>query len=259
MGTNDFSSHLQRDQKRQEIEIADLTVVPSRFVERTIRELYPDKTIARARYGVDAEFWTPRGSAKPSGPLQFVYAGRISVPKGIPLLLEAWSKAALSDARLELVGSWMLAEGKRRSLPAGVTWCPSLPPAALRSKFQNADVFVFPSFAEGLALVLLEAMACGLPVMASEASGAADVVAKNCGVVFPTGNMHKLVEYLRWFGERRDELASMSKAATLQARYCAWEDYRSSLTRAISELGILPSSHTISCDPREPREASSKR
>jgi glycosyltransferase involved in cell wall biosynthesis len=104
-------------QKRQEMALADLTFVASRYVEVTIREFYPHKNIARIPYGVDGEFWTPAASNEQPEPLRFIYAGNVSVRKGMPLQIEARSKAGLRDAELALVGSWGLADSKRRSLP----------------------------------------------------------------------------------------------------------------------------------------------
>src|SRR5262249_46157463 len=144
------------EQKRQEMALADLTLVPSRYVEATIREFYPHKEIALAPYGVDVEFWTPGPTNKPARPLRFIFAGHVSLPKGAPLLIEAWSKAKLRDAELMLVGSWMLADSKRRSLPPGIKWFLPCSSQALRDRYRESHVFVFPSFAEGLALVLLE-------------------------------------------------------------------------------------------------------
>src|SRR5262245_11470683 len=119
------STHHQRlEQKREEIALADITFVASRYVESTIREFYPLKHIARVPYGVDLDFWAQSPQQKPTGPLRFIYAGQISLRKGIPFLIEAWSKAQLRDARLILVGSWALAERKRLALPSGVEWHP---------------------------------------------------------------------------------------------------------------------------------------
>jgi starch synthase len=228
--------YLRLEQKRQEMELADLTLVPSSFVECTIREFYPHKEIARAPYGVDSEFWTPGPTNKPSGPLRFIFAGQVSLRKGVPFLIEAWSKAALRDAELELVGSWELAESKRRSLPAGVIWCRPCSREALRDRYRDSHVFVFPSFAEGLALVLLEAMACGLPAIASEASGGPEVIAGGCGMVVPTGDLDVLIERLRWFDRHRDGLPAMSRAARAQAERYSWGNYRSLVRRAVSKL-----------------------
>jgi glycosyltransferase involved in cell wall biosynthesis len=224
------------EQKRQEMALADLTLVPSRYVEATIREFYPHKEIALAPYGVDVEFWTPGPTNKPARPLRFIFVGHVSLRKGAPLLIEAWSKAELRDAELMLVGSWMLSDSKRRSLPSGIKWFPPCSSQALRDRYRECHVFVFPSFAEGLALVLLEAMACGLPVIASESSGASDVMTTGSGFVTPPGDLDRLVELLRWFDLHRDELPAMGREARSQAERCTWSNYRSLVTRAVSKL-----------------------
>jgi alpha-maltose-1-phosphate synthase len=224
------------EQKRQEMALADLTLVPSRYVEASIREFYPYKEIALAPYGVNVGFWTPGPTNKPSGPLRFIFAGQVSLRKGIPLLIEAWAKAGLRDAELVLVGPWMLAESKRRSLPSTIKWFPPCAPDALRNQYREADVFVFPSFAEGLALVLLEAMACGLPVIASESSGASEVVTAGCGFVVPPGDRDQLVELLTWFDQHRDELTAMGREARSQAAACTWTNYRNLVRGAVCKL-----------------------
>jgi glycosyltransferase involved in cell wall biosynthesis len=225
-----------REQKRQEMALADLTLVPSRFVEATIREFYPHKDIARAPYGVDAEFWTPGQINKPPGPLRFIYAGHASLRKGTPLLIEAWSKAELRDAELALVGPWMLADSKRRSLPPGVKWFPPCSSHALRDRYRESDVFVFPSFAEGFGLVLLEAMACGLPAIASEATIGPEIITADSGFITPAGDLDRLVELLRWFDRHRDELPVMGREARAQAARCTWSNYRSLVIGAVSKL-----------------------
>jgi glycosyltransferase involved in cell wall biosynthesis len=70
---------------------------------------------------------------------------------------------------------------------------------ALRDHYRRADVFVFPSFFEGLALVLLQAMACGLPTIAAAAMGSADVLTEASVRLLPVGDPDGLVDSLRWF------------------------------------------------------------
>jgi starch synthase len=221
-------------QKRREMELADLVLVPCSFVERTIRAFHPHKKLARAAYGVDVEFWRPAAQRAEGGSLRFVYAGQLSLQKGIPVLLSAWEAAALQDAELELVGAWRLAESKRVVLPRGVRWSPPCARNALRERYRAADVFVFPSFFEGFGLVLLEAMACGLPAIASEASAGPDVLTEACGRVVPTGNVDALVESFRWFDRHRGRLPEMRRAARERAESFTWENYRRSVTAAVA-------------------------
>ena len=230
--TND----IRLEQKRHEIELADLTLVASRYVESTVREFYPHKEIARTPYGIDIEFWKPTLHQKKPGPLRFIYAGNITVRKGVPLLIEAWSKAGLRDAELSLVGSWGLAESKRRSLPRDVRWIPPCSSQALRDHYRGADVFVFPTYSDGFGLVLLEAMACGLPAIASEASIGPEIITADSGFIAAPGDLDQMVELLRWFDQHRDELPAMSRNARAGAARSTWSNYRQLVTEAVSKL-----------------------
>jgi glycosyltransferase involved in cell wall biosynthesis len=222
-------------QKEREMELADVVLAPSDFVRKTIAQFH-DKRVALVPYGVDVEFWRPPTQPKPAGALRFICAGQISIRKGTPLLLEAWRRADLSEAELELVGSWHLADEYKRQLPRGVSHRPACDSSTLRERFQAADVFVFPSFFEGFGLVLLEAMACGLPAIATEATAGPDVLDNNTGKVIKTGDVDALVEALRWFAQNRHKLPQMSKAARVKAEACTWDDYRRRMTDAVASF-----------------------
>jgi glycosyltransferase involved in cell wall biosynthesis len=263
------------------MELADLVLVACGFVEKTIREFLPEKKIARAPYGVDAEFWAPgsgehtaygirhtaeggssdtrsqetgfRGRTSEDGsrrsedvllatsdsqlatsPLRFIYAGQSSIRKGTPVLLEAWEKAQLRDAELTLVGSWQLTVDRLKQLPRGVYFIGPVGPEKLRELYRESDVFVFPSFFEGFGLVILEAMACGLPVIASDRSAGPDVLDDACGRVVAAGDVEQLVESLRWFGTNRDRLPGMKKAARIKAESFTWKNYREAVSNAVA-------------------------
>jgi len=225
------------DRKRREMELADVVLVPCRFAEATIRADFPDKPVALAPYGVDADFWSPTPAPRPAQSpsrrdrLRFVFAGQISLRKGIPGLMTAWRKAALRNAELELVGSWDLADKVRATLPPDIVLRPPCAPEELRARYRAADVVVFPSNFEGFGLALIEAMACGLPALASDAGIAPEIVTPACGRVVPANDVDAMVEGLRWFAGHRDDLARMGEAARAQAREFSWSRYR----RQVSE------------------------
>jgi starch synthase len=235
-GGSHSNRYVRPEQKSREMSLADLVLVPSSFVEKTIRTFHPYKRLARAPYGVDLDFWTPEVKRRGSRPLCFIFAGQISLRKGIPGLLEAWGKAALRDAELELVGPWQLAERRWSSLPKGVTWRLPCSAEALRERYRAADVFVFPSFFEGFGLALLEALGCGLPAIATEATAGPDVMTEACGHLVPTGNLDALVESLRWFDRNRERLPALSEAARAHAEHCTWDNYRRCVTAAVTPL-----------------------
>ncbi len=226
------------EQKRREMELADLVLAPSAFVEMTIREFHPEKQIARAPYGVDLEFWQPVPCSElpPSSKIRFLYAGQCSIRKGIPVLIDAWRKAELKNAELELVGSWLLNESKKRELPAGVHLIGPVAREELRARYHAADVFVFPSFFEGFALALLEAMACGLPIIGSEVLDGMGLVDETTGRSVAAGGGDALVEAIRWFSANRDRLATMKSATRLAVERFTWGNYRKSVSRAVTPL-----------------------
>ena len=82
------SRYVRREQKIKEMELADLVLVPSTFVRRTV-EQFMQKTVALCPYGVDSDFWHPADIQRSGDTLRFIYAGQCSLRKGIPILFEA--------------------------------------------------------------------------------------------------------------------------------------------------------------------------
>ena len=226
--------YMHPDQKRQEMELADLVLAPSAFVRDTIAEFHPEKHVALASYGVDTVAW-PVARRSAQADITFLFAGPCSVRKGVPLLLDAWRAAGLKHAHLQLVGSWQLAESKKRELPPRVQWVGPVAQDELRKHYARADVFVLPTYFEGRALVIGEALSSGLPVLSTPASGVADLVDADCGHLLPIGNLDAMVESLRWFEGNRDRLPAMGRAARAQAERCTWESYRRCVTRAVAQ------------------------
>ena len=144
------------------------------------------------------------------------------------------------------MGSWKLAAAKRKDLPADVAWIPPVSSTELRRRYQSADVFVLPTFFEGRALVVGEAMACGLPVLTTDASGADDLVDDSCGQMVPAGNFDRLVAALRFFEQNRDGLPALRAAARIRAEASTWRHYRQCVSEAVSSCSATPTNnHTI--------------
>jgi glycosyltransferase involved in cell wall biosynthesis len=224
------------EQKRREMELADLVLAPSKFVADSIQEYHPKKRIALAPYGVDVADWPCRTRQTSEEMMTFVYAGQCSVRKGIPLLLRAWQAAGLMRARLQLVGEWQLAEIKKRELPPCCTWTGPLGKQELSRLYRRADALVFPTNFEGFGLVVTEALASGLPVLTTQGRAADEIIDETSGRTVPPDNLDALVEELRWFAQHRDQLPQMSRAARLNAERCTWTQYRGLVTAAVRPL-----------------------
>jgi len=107
-------------------------------------------------------------------------------------------------------------------------------PERLRELYRESDVFVFPSFFEGFGLVILEAMACGLPAIATDRSAGPDVLDNSCGRVNAAGDLEQLIETLRWFDVNRSRLPEMKSAARAKAETFTWDKYRASVSNAVA-------------------------
>jgi glycosyltransferase involved in cell wall biosynthesis len=113
-------------------------------------------------------------------------------------------------------------------------WFESLSHSEILEVMQEADVLVLPSLAEGCALVVLEALACGLPVIVTPNTGSLEFVRDGYeGFVVPTCNSEAIAERLNRLCRDRDLLASMSQYARQTAIEKSWEVYRNEWAEAV--------------------------
>ena len=119
-----------------------------------------------------------------------LFVGRVSIPKGARELYDA--AARLPHVQFRLVGavSDTVAAWDK---PENVTLVGGLPHAEVLSEMDEADIFVFPSHSEGFSLALTEAMARGLPSVATDVGANADMLAEGCGCVVQKGDVDGMV------------------------------------------------------------------
>jgi len=169
---------------------ADLVLAPSDFVARRLRAQGVRRPIEVLPTGIDLERFRPgsRAAARQAlglGPADriLLYVGRLDREKNLEFLLRAVARIGRPSARLLLVGRGMQASALRSAAAAlglgeRVEFRDGTPPDGLPTYYRAADVFVFASTSETQGLAVLEAMACGLPVVAVRASGIEEVVAE---------------------------------------------------------------------------------
>jgi glycosyltransferase involved in cell wall biosynthesis len=208
---------------------ADTVVVPSRLVERSYLEAgHPPAKLRVNPLGVEAERFRPRAGPRGDDAFRFAFIGQLSLQKGMPGLLAAWARVAGHGAELALAGTVPPVERAhvepllRRSRRVEVLGhCEDVVGLLAR-----CDALVLPSAQDGFGLVVLEAMACGLPVIVSDRVGAADCVEEGRnGFVFPFGEDDALEDRLRWFLAEPSRAAGMRAAALETARKHSWEAY----------------------------------
>jgi glycosyltransferase involved in cell wall biosynthesis len=172
----------------------DKVIVFSRLQEDLLVRLgVSSRKLAVIPNGVDVEKYAPGNSQfkqQFSGKRLFVYMGRISTEKNVEALLKAWKYSNMGEnSRLLIVGDGPL----RASLQtfydkeSGIFWLGFIADEQQRIDIlRAADVFILPSLVEGLSLSLLEAMACGIACIATDAGADGEVLEEGAGVILNT-------------------------------------------------------------------------
>ena len=219
-------SPLHREEKDEELLLADIVFVPSQHVRSTLAGVVPDEKIRVISYGAPPVRQRMRISYDSSRPLKVLFAGSLNQRKGIGYLLDAIDLLG-SQVELTLVGKRFAANPRVDEACSHWRWFETLPHSGVMDLMQEADVLVLPSLAEGCALVVLEALACGLPVIVTPNTGSLEFVRDGCeGFVVPICRADAIADRLNTLNRDRELLAAMSHNAQMTAAMQSWEVYR---------------------------------
>ncbi len=210
---------------------ADYSLAPSRLLQRQMRAL-GIRDAGWWRRGVDAQAFHPRfrsasmreemTGGDPAATL-LLYVGRLSREKRLADLRPALER--LPKTRLALVGDGP-ARGELERAFAGlpVRFMGYLRGERLSQAYASADIFVFPSRLETFGLVVLEAMAAGLPVVAARVGGVEDVLREGeTGFSFESGDQAGLLDNLLKVSESREKRLWMGRQARAYAEKQSWD------------------------------------
>lgn len=190
-------------------------------------------------YGVDLQRFHPDPTrrAAPGSKLRLLFVGRINQRKGVKYLLEALRLLKTDQVELTICGRVVDGLELFRPYADRVTIRPSVSPQELEAAYQAADLFVFPSVAEGFAQVLLEALASGLPILSTTHTAAPDLIQDGVeGFIIEPRRPDLLAEKIDWAATHRAELAQMGLAARLRATHFTPERFRDGIVAAVGEF-----------------------
>jgi glycosyltransferase involved in cell wall biosynthesis len=164
------------------MENVDYVLSASTFVTNTFLEHgFKRENILHHPRPIDLSAFYPAKEPRPRNrPLTIIGTGTLCLRKGSPYLFEAFRliKKQVPDARFVLRN--VIAEDFKSLLPQysdiPVTWLEGMPHAKLADHLREADIFILPSLEDGLALTVVEALACGLPVITTPNTGASEMV-----------------------------------------------------------------------------------
>ena len=235
IGTSDSDEKLAR--KTEELELAQLVVCPSNFVLESL----PANARAQKKCIV-APFGSPdldlSVSPDPkSGRLRVLFAGAMTQRKGLADLFAAMKLIDSKQIELVVMGSLLRPLPWYRERFADFVYETPRPHGEVLRLMQSCDVLVLPSIVEGRALVQQEAMACGLPVIATKNAGADDVIIDGeNGFLVPIRSPEAIADKINWCAGNRSLLAGMGIAAKKRAAEFTWRAYGETIVSAVCAL-----------------------
>ncbi len=214
----------------QEYELADYIVTPSSFAKNSfISQGISSQKILVVPCGSNTTFFSQRRNVIPKK-FTALFVGLLSVRKGVHKLIEAWIQLGLdtNKAELILVGSLqkdLSTTLGNKKLPSNIIFQGSVDKDSLKKLYSSTSVLVLPSLEDGFGMVIGEAMASGVPVIATTHSGGPDIITKDSGFIIPSNDSSSIANKLLWCFENQEELFKMGCNAQKQVDKLSWDTY----------------------------------
>jgi glycosyltransferase involved in cell wall biosynthesis len=213
---------------RWTLSLPDLVVLLARVEDAAYRRFVPSQDIAVLPNAIDYGPFqrVPTVRSRDEYPLRLVFVGRLDREKGLYETLQGLRLAHELgvDARLTVAGEGP-EEGRLKryaqalGIASRVSFVGGVFGAEKVDLFAQAEVFVLPSYSEGLPYALLEAMAAGIPVVATPVGAIPDVISHGThGYLVPARDGKSIAEAIAALGNHRDQLTWMSRACRRRIR-----------------------------------------
>lgn len=235
-GLKDSPKKLQR--KEEELALADRVHASSDFVENTLLlHGFPKEKIRVTHFGAPK---IPRFENRlyfQNNKIRILFVGRIDQRKGIGYLLKAIQNFDPEQVELHLVGSKPHDTSALKSYWNRVIDHGTLPQNKVWDLMQRSDLFVLPTLFEGQALVVLEAMACGLPIITTTHAGMGKIIREGIdGFMIPIRSVEKIVEKIHYFLQNPEEISKTGESARNRVLEFTWEKYQKEILHSVMEF-----------------------
>lgn len=228
------------DRFYSEIRDADYFLAASDFVIDSLISCGAKRDrIFKVPYGANTSSKLEIKEAHKNEPLKIQFVGQTNARKGMPLLLDCISSLPAEKFQLTVTGginekSPYIAKHLKDE---NIRFTGFVNHDQLQHIYEEAHIFVLPSIAEGMAMVGIEAMSCGLPVICTYSSGLTDLIIDGeTGFVIPSDDPAALKEKLEWFANHKDRIKYMGERAREVAREYTWEIYEKNVINAIKTM-----------------------
>jgi len=216
------------NQEIKEYNLADYISIPSEFVKKTfLQKGFNEKKIILVPYGANLDNFYPQ--KKKDNIFRFIYAGTLSLRKGVWYTLKAFNELNLPNSELILVGSI-----DHNFSPLLKEFTSNKKIKILNHVSQNkliefyniSDVFIISSIEDGFAMVIPQALACGLPVICSENSGGSELIKNGFnGYVVPIRNIYELKKKMNLLYEDKKHYIFLKEKVLKHGKDLSWDRY----------------------------------
>ena len=234
------SAQIARDVR--EFALADAIVVGSAHAADTIREHNPPEIAAKLTvlpYCFDEQLFAAMPAPEPiatADPVRLLFVGQVNPRKGIHHLLEAIARIPATLATLTVVGELRVPRAVFARYADRITYLPTVPRADIPAIMASHHLLVFPSYFEGSALSLLEALATGLAIIQTPAAG--NGVTPETGLMLARPDTDLLHDALLDAIGDRDRLQRWRIAAQVEARRYSFAHYRENISALLTDMDV---------------------
>jgi glycosyltransferase involved in cell wall biosynthesis len=227
LATRDSNAKLER--KSSELQLADLVICPSRQVRESLPAGIPSLV---AEYGCPEPLSDrPR---RDRSRLKLLFVGSMTQRKGLADLFSAMKMLSRSDVELIVLGTPLVPLAFYKGDYPGFIHERVRPHAAVRQLMLACDVLVLPSIVEGRAMVQMEALSCGLPIIVTPNAGAEDLIEQErTGFLVPIRAPEKLAEIIGWIADHKEWVDDVRPAVLEKARQSGWDRYTQKVLAAV--------------------------
>lgn len=223
--------------KEEEYKYVDYIITLSNYAKQSLIDAnIPEEKIYTVNLGFDPDVFNIKSMYTKQGAFKILFVGTITKRKGIHLILEALKQLNLQEVEFTIVGPMDDGADILDKYKGLFNYVPFLHHNELVKYYQNADVFVFPSLLDSWAMTVVEAMACGTPVIVSEHTGSKDVVKKGGGFIIPVNDVNALSSKIMYLYQNRNELEIIGRKAHEISRMYIWENYYKSINMIIEQV-----------------------
>ena len=231
------------DKEKMEYQLADHIMVPTEFARQTfLTRGFAEKKIIKIPYGVDLKEFQKKKSNKEKGLIfRIIYTGTLSIRKGVLYLLKSFEELNLKNSQLLMIGnidSEIKSKINKYRSNKKIIFKKSISQSKLSEQYSSSNVFITCSIEEGLSMVQLQAMSCGLPIICTPNSGGYEIIDNgNDGFVLPIRDTEELKKKILYLYNNQSICFEMGMRAQKKVKDSfSWETYGKNVILTYQQL-----------------------